>query len=89
MTGALQIITAATLRAAATVVNHGGRYRLTAMFANDERRINDAFAVYAIFFSKEEAAFKTVKAVIKQAEPPEFPSLTPLFAGPPGMNANY
>jgi len=76
----LQVIPAATLRAAATVIRHGGRYRLTALFANDERVINGNFAIYAIFFSKEDAAYKTIKAIIKQDEPLEFPSLTPLIA---------
>lgn len=80
MTGTIQIIPASTLRAAATVVRHGGLYRLTAMFANDERMINGNFAIYVIFFSKEDSAFKTIKAMIKEDEPPEFPSLTPLMA---------
>lgn len=80
MTDVLQVIPAATLRATATVVSHGGCYRLTAMFANDERAINGYFAIYVIFASKEEGLFKTIKAVIKQEEPPEFPSLTPLIA---------
>ncbi|SMC82473.1 NADH-quinone oxidoreductase subunit C [Sporomusa malonica] len=80
MTGTLQIIPAATLRAAATVVSHGGQYRLIAMFANDERLANGYFAIYAIFAGSREPAFKTIKATIKQDEPPEFPSLTPLMA---------
>jgi Ni,Fe-hydrogenase III large subunit len=50
------------------------------MFANDERKINGTFAVYAIFFSQEDSEYKTIKAIIKQDEPPEFPSLTPLMA---------
>ncbi|MBP2662410.1 MAG: Ni,Fe-hydrogenase large subunit [Firmicutes bacterium] len=80
MIGSVQVIPAATLRAAATVVCHGGLYRLTAMFANDERMINGSFAIYVLFFSKEDAAFKTIKAIIKQDDLLEFPSLTPLMA---------
>ncbi|MBP2634970.1 MAG: hyfG [Firmicutes bacterium] len=80
MISAVQVIPASTLRAAVTALSHGGRYRLTAMFANDERSINASFAVYAIFFSKEEAEFKTIKALIKQDEPLEFPSITPIMA---------
>ena len=80
MIGTLQAIPASTLRAAANVLIHGGRYRLTAMFANDERSINGSFAIYAIFFSKEESTFRTIKAIIKEDEPPEFPSLTPIMA---------
>lgn len=44
-TDSIQIIPAATLRAAATVASHGGQYRLTAMFANDERLTNGYFAI--------------------------------------------
>lgn len=80
MKSAVQVIPASNLRAAATVLSHGGRYRLTAMFANDERRINGSFAIYTIFFSKEDSDFKTIKALIKQDEPPEFPSITPIMA---------
>ncbi|WP_425060668.1 Formate hydrogenlyase subunit 5 [Sporomusa carbonis] len=80
MTSALQVIPAATLRAAATVASHNGQYRLTAMFANDERPVHGYFAVYAIFTGKGEPACKTIKAIIKQDEPLEFPSLTPLMA---------
>lgn len=79
-TDTIQIIPAATLRAAATVASHGGQYRLTAMFANDERLTNGYFAIYIIFASSQAMAFKTIKAIIKQEEPPEFPSLTPIMA---------
>ncbi|MDF2568510.1 MAG: Ni,Fe-hydrogenase large subunit [Sporomusa sp.] len=74
-----QIVPAATLRTAAVAVSHGGQYRLTAMFANDERQVNGYFAIYAIFAGSGDPAFKTIKATIKQDEPPEFPSLTPLM----------
>lgn len=80
MTGSCKIIPAATLRAAATVVSRGGQYRLTAMFANDERPINGYFAIYAIFTDKEDGTFKTLKATINQDEPHAFSSLTPIMA---------
>ncbi|HWR41535.1 NADH-quinone oxidoreductase subunit C [Sporomusa sp.] len=80
MTGTFQKIPVATLRASATLASRGGQYRLSAMFANDERKINGCFAIYTIFSSKEEGAFKTIKAIIKQGEPLEFPSLTPIMA---------
>lgn len=80
MTATMEVIPVATLRAAANVLSHGGRYRLTAMFANDERAINGCFAIYAVFAGKADRLIKTIKALIKQEDPPEFPSLTPLMA---------
>ena len=80
MTATIEVIPVATLRAAANVLSHGGRYRLTAMFANDERAINGCFAIYAVFAGRADRLIKTIKALIKQEDPPEFPSLTPLMA---------
>lgn len=80
MTNTLEIIPAATLREAANAVSEGGRYRLTAMFANDERTLNGCFAIYTVFVGKADRQMKTIKALIKQEEALEFPSLTTLMA---------
>ncbi|MDF2633398.1 MAG: NADH-ubiquinone oxidoreductase chain 49kDa [Pelosinus sp.] len=53
-----------------------GEYRLTAMFANDERNMKGYFAIYCIFAGA--GRFKGLKAVIGQ-EALQFPSLTPFF----------
>ncbi|WP_378953494.1 NADH-quinone oxidoreductase subunit C [Pelosinus sp. sgz500959] len=55
----------------------GGKYELTAMFANDERAMNHCFAIYCIFAG--EHTFKGLKSMINPQDGLEFPSLTPLF----------
>ena len=70
-------IAARDLASQAEAVCSDGKYNLTAMFANDERSINDCFAIYCIFAG--EGIFKGLKAVLNSQERLEFPSLTPCF----------
>jgi Ni,Fe-hydrogenase III large subunit/Ni,Fe-hydrogenase III component G len=76
----VQKISATGLRAAANVIYRGGKSQLIAMFANDERELDDCFAIYCLFAEREapETPFRLLRAVMPASGPLEFPSLTPL-----------
>jgi Ni,Fe-hydrogenase III large subunit/Ni,Fe-hydrogenase III component G len=78
----VQNVSAAGLRAAANVIYRGGKSQLIAMFANDERELDDCFAIYCLFADREalKAPFRLLRAAMPAAGPLEFPSLTPLTA---------
>ncbi|EGO64260.1 NADH-quinone oxidoreductase subunit C [Acetonema longum] len=72
--------TAANFRVAANTVYKNGQRMLSAMFANDERQIRGAFAIYCIFTALDEPqSFHVVKATLPAEGPAEFPSLTPII----------
>ncbi len=73
------------LRVNASAAYDKGRYPLAAMFANDERSLNGCFAIYCLFSESSTnvtrtGKFKVIKAMLKENEPLEFPSLTPIIA---------
>lgn len=74
-----QEVTGNLLRAAANSAYNNGQLPLVAMFANDERIINQNFAVYCIFSGLNKGDFKVIKAILKQDEKLEFPSLVPII----------
>ncbi|KYZ75351.1 NADH dehydrogenase [Anaerosporomusa subterranea] len=78
----VQNISAAGLRAAANVIYRGGKSQLIAMFANDERELDNCFAIYCLFAEREapKTPFRLLRAVVPASGPLEFPSLTPLTA---------
>ena len=75
----IQEVPVTGFRAAANVIYRGGESRLHAMFANDEREINDCFAVYCLFSSREARSSYKLLRTLLPADILEFPSLTPII----------
>lgn len=70
-------ITAKNLVGEAKIICSTGEYNLTAMFANDECKINGCFVIYCIFAGN--GTFKGVKILLDAKDELQFPSLTPAF----------
>ena len=71
-------VAVSNLREAAANCYANGHNGLLAMFANDERPINGAFAVYCLFDGGTEAV-TLLKVLLPEDGLLEFPSLTPLI----------
>lgn len=71
-------VAVSSLREAAANCYANGHNGLLAMFANDERPINGAFAVYCLFDGGTETV-TLLKALLPEDGLLEFPSLTPLI----------
>lgn len=74
MTKNIHTEVASFLEKALSIYDHG-RCALTAMFANDERSLDGSYAIYCIFFSRDDQQIITLKTRV--GEQAQFPSLTP------------
>ena len=68
-------IEAQELRTVAYSIYQEGQNGLLAMFANDERPLNGAYAIYCAFATGRE--IQLVRARLAAGGPLEFPSITP------------
>lgn len=75
-----QEVSAGLIRAAANTAYNNGKSPLIAMFANDEREFEHCFAIYCIFDGKNTGGFKVLKAVFKEGDKLEYPSLVPIIS---------
>ena len=69
------------LRATASECYDMSKHGLLAMFASDERPLNGCYAIYCLFDGAQKDDLIVLKTELKEDEPLEFPSLTPVIPG--------